>query len=77
MLQRVEFPKIYCVVLILFSFCRSGNDEAAKMLLDYGAKPNITNNVGQTPLHIAAEHGFPAVVELLLMMPETNLVRYL
>ncbi|KAK3083463.1 hypothetical protein FSP39_023274 [Pinctada imbricata] len=54
----------------------SGHAEAAKLLLDFGAKPNLTNNLGQTPLHIAAYNGFPQVVEVLLKYPDTNIEVY-
>ena len=37
-----------------------------ELLLDQGAQPNMANNIGQTPLHIAARKGHKNVVRLLL-----------
>lgn len=41
-------------------------DEILKLLLEKGADPNIQNNEGYSPLHIAATHNFPDRVALLL-----------
>jgi serine/threonine-protein phosphatase 6 regulatory ankyrin repeat subunit B len=43
-----------------------GYIDMARMLLDKGANPNIRESIGQTPLHLAAEPGFKAIVELLI-----------
>ena len=43
----------------------SDEDEAAKMLLDHGAKINSTNKKGATPLIIAAVKGHYSVLRVL------------
>src|SRR5262249_40402351 len=43
-----------------------GEAETVKLLLDKGANPNVRQNEGFAPLHIAAELGRPDLVELLL-----------
>lgn len=37
-----------------------------KLLLDYGANPNVTDCIGNTPLHLAAATSKGSVVQLLL-----------
>ena len=51
-----------------------GNAEAARILLDSGCNPNALNDLGQSPLHIAAKEGHCAVVQELIKKPETSLV---
>ncbi len=41
-----------------------GHLEALKLLIKYGAKPNIMNTSGTTALHAAAEGGHDAVIEV-------------
>jgi ankyrin repeat protein len=44
-----------------------GRFEVVKLLLEYGANPNIMNTKNQsTPLHSAAYYGHASVVELLV-----------
>ncbi|XP_022326964.2 krev interaction trapped protein 1-like [Crassostrea virginica] len=50
-----------------------GNAEAARILLDSGCNPNALNDLGQSPLHIAAKEGHCAVVQELIKKPETSL----
>jgi ankyrin repeat protein len=38
----------------------------AALLLNYGADPNIKDDVGCTPLHYAAEYGHDKIAQLLL-----------
>jgi len=58
--------------------CRHGHIEAAAALLNEGScSPNVTNDNGSTPLHIAAQHGNVYVVELLLSHQELDVVRCL
>ena len=39
------------------SFCnRSGDKRTAKILVDHGARLNIRNKDGETPLHLAADN---------------------
>jgi hypothetical protein len=40
--------------------------EAVSVLLNYGANPNIADNRGQTPLHVAASRGYKDIVQMLL-----------
>ena len=49
----------------LHGACRTG-DEFTKLLLDANAQPNVTNERGGTPLHIAAYHGKTVSMSLLL-----------
>lgn len=54
---------------------RHGHIEAAAALLNEGScSPNVTNDNGSTPLHIAAQHGNVYVVELLLSHQELDVV---
>ena len=43
-----------------------GHLEATEYLLKQGADPNIPNNLGETPLHQAADNSQYAMAELLL-----------
>ena len=43
----------------------NGNKSLVKLLLDYGAKTNITDNAGYSPIEIAQEKGFNSIVTLL------------
>ena len=55
---------------------RYGHLEVISVLLnDGGCSPNLTNNNGSTPLHIAARNGRVYVIELLLNHPEIDVVR--
>ena len=54
---------------------RHGHITAVAVLLNDGAcSPNVTNDDGSTPLHLAAEHGMVYVVELLLSLQEVDVV---
>ena len=43
-----------------------GHEDVVQLLLDRGAKPNLADHMGHTPLHWAASHGHKGVVQLLL-----------
>jgi ankyrin repeat protein len=43
-----------------------GNEEVVKLLLEHGARPDIEDENGQTPLSRAVEQGSVHVVQLLL-----------
>lgn len=43
-----------------------GNLDIVQMLLDAGADPNSKDKNGRTPLSLAAENGFTAIIEALL-----------
>ena len=51
----------------------SDEDEAAKLLIDHGAKVNSTNKKGATPLIIAAVKGHYSVLRILAHHPEIKL----
>jgi ankyrin repeat protein len=44
-----------------------GHLKIVKMLLDYGADPNITERGGFTPLHAAAQNGDVEMIRVLLL----------
>lgn len=43
-----------------------GSRDLVKLLLDFGANPNLGNRSNETPLHFAAERGYTDIVQLLL-----------
>ncbi|GIX84602.1 ankyrin-1 [Caerostris extrusa] len=45
--------------------CENGDLEILKVFFQFRANANITDNQDRTPLHIAAEKGFSAIVEML------------
>ena len=45
--------------------CREGNLDKVKLLLKYGAKPQISNKRKVTPLHISSQHGYKEIIQLL------------
>jgi len=56
--------------------CRHGQITAVTVLLNEGScSPNVTNDNGSTPLHLAAQHGQVYVIELLLSHKELDVVR--
>jgi glycerophosphodiester phosphodiesterase len=46
--------------------CKFGHITTAKLLLAYGADPDIQDEEGETPLHLAARGGFEGCVRLLV-----------
>lgn len=60
----------------LFLAAKGGNLAAAKMLLDYGADPNVTDYFHRTPLNVASRRGHLAVVETLLEHPKIKVNAY-
>ncbi|EPS26278.1 hypothetical protein POX_c04747 [Penicillium oxalicum] len=48
------------------SSCCSAHERIVHLLLSNGANVNVQNANGQTPLHIAAQHGHIGIVRLLL-----------
>ncbi|XP_033324796.2 uncharacterized protein LOC117219620 [Megalopta genalis] len=44
----------------------TNNTEIMEKLLDNGISPNVLDDKGQTPLHIACSQGYPEMVQLLL-----------
>jgi ankyrin repeat protein len=53
--------------------CESGNAEIVKVLFLNGADPNITDNKGVTPLHVAAKEGFIDIAEVLLQYENADI----
>ena len=50
----------------LLEAANNGHTEIVQVLLDRGAKPNISNEYGYNPLQIAASRGYKEVVRLLI-----------
>ncbi|ESO96223.1 hypothetical protein LOTGIDRAFT_174957 [Lottia gigantea] len=44
-----------------------GKTDVVSVLLDLGCSPNVSNNNGYTPLHMAAQKGYPLVAKSLLL----------
>ena len=38
----------------------------SQLLIEHGADPNVVNNYGSTPLHLAARNGHKEVTKLLI-----------
>jgi ankyrin repeat protein len=51
----------------------SDEDEVAKLLLDHGAKINVLNGKGATPLIIAAVKGHYSVLRILANHPDIRI----
>ena len=78
------FMSLYITLLYLTMYLavmacvlhRHGHIRAVTVLLNFerGCSPNVTNDDGSTPLHLAAEHGMVYVVELLLSHKEVDVV---
>ncbi|XP_052802681.1 rabankyrin-5-like isoform X2 [Mya arenaria] len=51
---------------VLHSAAWASNEKAAIFLATHGARPNLANNKGETPLHIACEKGLTELVKILL-----------
>lgn len=52
-----------------------GREDAALYLIKKQADPNVTDNFGRTPLHIAAAKGMTRAVDALLKNPKVNPVK--
>lgn len=50
----------------LHSACSRNYNELVKVLLSYGADPNLQTGIGQSPLHIAVENRNEELVKILL-----------
>lgn len=50
----------------LFSIVELGDIPTVKLLLEKGSSAAVRNRKGLTPLHVAAEEGWPEILELLL-----------
>lgn len=56
---------------------RNGHINAVSVLLNLGqCSPNLVNDSGCTPLHLAASQGKAYIVELLLSHQDTDVVSY-
>ena len=53
----------------IFEHARNGETEAVKMYLDSGYTPNIISPRGDSLLIVAAYHGYPDLVKLVLAQP--------
>ncbi|GFY63345.1 rabankyrin-5 [Trichonephila inaurata madagascariensis] len=51
---------------LLHLACRASNEEAGIFLAVHGAKPNLTNNKGEAPLHISCTKGLATFTQVLL-----------
>ena len=50
----------------LWAACQVNNIEIVKLLLEYGADPNIVKSDGCSPLWIAASKGYSECVQILI-----------
>ena len=57
--QKLRWSPLYRTVIC-------GHIEATEFLLELGADPNLRNNLGETPLHQAADNSQAKIVKLLL-----------
>ena len=46
--------------------CMNNNKRVVELLVESGASVNITNKYGRTPLHTAAENGYPSICAYLI-----------
>jgi len=51
----------------VWAACKTGNLEILELLMDHGAKVNIHNAKGQTPLYLAASRRHKSIIRLLLL----------
>ena len=66
---------LICYKLHTISICRYGYLDCLQALLTEGeCPPNLTNQTGSSPLHLAARKGKVYVVELLLSHSDINVV---
>lgn len=54
------------VLLNIARTCPNGNEDLVKLLLEFGADANVTNNFGHTPLILTSTGGHKEIVKLLL-----------
>ena len=57
------------LLIRIFEHARNGETEAVKMYLDSGYTPNIISPRGDSLLIVAAYHGYPDLVKLVLAQP--------
>lgn len=62
--NSLEDHSYFCTPLVWATI--NGNEKAVKMLIDCGAKPDLPDNMGQTPLSHAAQTGQEDLVQLFL-----------
>ncbi len=57
------------LLTLIFDHARNGETEALKLYLDAGYTPNIVSPRGDSLLIVAAYHGYPDLVKLVLAQP--------
>ena len=56
----------YHMVTPLLEAAKNGHTDIVRLLLDKGAKPNISDDYGESPLKAAAYEGYKEVIKLLI-----------
>lgn len=59
-------PDPACGITVLFDASRDGFEDSARVLLQYNANANLSDDKGNLPLHAAAREGHLRVVHLLI-----------
>ena len=50
----------------------AGKEASVRVLLEHRALPNLPSHTGDTPLHLAAQHGYASCVSSLLIVLGTR-----